>query len=258
MMAWADIAVSAGGSTCWEMALMGLPQVIICLADNQISNAEALEREAISVDLGWHQDITEERIAAELKILMLNSAKRLLMSQKSKALVDGNGGQRISNVITDNLLKLRPMHWEDCERVWGWVNDLSVRSGSFSETLITWKEHICWFRERSNSPFFYMALNQEDLPVGQVRFDQKESETIISLMIDGSFRNSGYGTNLIRIGCEKLFSNSNVMTVHAYLKPDNKASQTAFLRAGFKERPVTVYQGHSACHFILEKYQICI
>ena len=26
LMAWADIAVSGGGSTCWEMAFMGLPR----------------------------------------------------------------------------------------------------------------------------------------------------------------------------------------------------------------------------------------
>jgi hypothetical protein len=38
-------------------------------------------------------------------------------------------------------------------------------------------------------------------------------------MIDGGFRNSGHGTNLIRTGCEKIFSNSNIMAIHAYLKP---------------------------------------
>jgi len=71
LMEWADITVSAGGSTCWEMALMGLPQVIICLADNQISNAEVLDRDTISVNLGWHQDISEERIVWELRNLMM-------------------------------------------------------------------------------------------------------------------------------------------------------------------------------------------
>jgi spore coat polysaccharide biosynthesis predicted glycosyltransferase SpsG len=33
--AWADVAVSAGGSTCWELAFMGAPGLIITVAENQ-------------------------------------------------------------------------------------------------------------------------------------------------------------------------------------------------------------------------------
>src|SRR5205814_745091 len=30
-MAWADLAISAGGTTCWEIACMGLPNIILVL-----------------------------------------------------------------------------------------------------------------------------------------------------------------------------------------------------------------------------------
>ena len=41
-MAWADVCLAAGGSTCWELALMGLPSLLFILAANQQTNAEAL------------------------------------------------------------------------------------------------------------------------------------------------------------------------------------------------------------------------
>ena len=34
-MAWADVAIAAGGSTSWELAFMGLPSLLVILAENQ-------------------------------------------------------------------------------------------------------------------------------------------------------------------------------------------------------------------------------
>ncbi|HVS39009.1 MAG TPA: UDP-2,4-diacetamido-2,4,6-trideoxy-beta-L-altropyranose hydrolase, partial [Gemmataceae bacterium] len=34
-MAWADVAIAAGGTTTWERALMALPSLVMILADNQ-------------------------------------------------------------------------------------------------------------------------------------------------------------------------------------------------------------------------------
>src|SRR4029077_16311324 len=40
LMAWADLAVSGAGSTCWEMCWLGLPALLICVAPNQESSAQ--------------------------------------------------------------------------------------------------------------------------------------------------------------------------------------------------------------------------
>jgi RimJ/RimL family protein N-acetyltransferase len=138
--------------------------------------------------------------------------------------------------------------------VWKWANENSVRTVSFSDAFIPWEEHVRWFEERINRPYFYIALNQDDRPVGQIRFDQIQGETFISVMIDSHFRNWGYGAALIRLGCEKVFFSSDITAIHAYMKPDNEASRMAFVKAGFKELPKTVYQGHPAYHCILSRY----
>ncbi len=250
---WADIAVSAGGGTCWELAFMGLPGIIIVTADNQRGNADVMSRKQISVNLGWHQDISAEGIAVKLKHVMKNAEQRSWMSQRGQALVDGNGGRRLIKIIAGETLYLRPVLSDDCERVWKWANDPSVRAVSFSNNFISWEDHICWFRERKNRPFFYIALNQDDIPVGQVRFDQANDETIISFLIDSNHRNQGYGTALIKIACDKMFFNTSVVAIHAYVKLENGASRMAFMKVGFREMPETIFHDCLVYHLILTK-----
>src|SRR5262249_23119014 len=43
LMAWADIAISAAGNTCWELAFMGLPMLLVVLAENQRPGATSLD-----------------------------------------------------------------------------------------------------------------------------------------------------------------------------------------------------------------------
>lgn len=254
LMAWADVCISAGGSTCWELAFMGLPGIMLITAENQRGNVEALNREHVGINLGWSQDLSVEKITSHLEHLMMNAEMRSLILQRGQNLVDGHGGRRLCKIIAGETLRLRPVFAEDIERVWKWVNDYSVRAASFSEAFITWEEHIRWFQERISRPYFYLALNQDDLPIGQVRFDQKGPETVISVMIDAALRNRGYGVTLIKTACEEIFvSNSDVKAIHAYLKPDNEASRMAFIKAGFKETPDNVRHGYPACHFILVK-----
>jgi UDP-2,4-diacetamido-2,4,6-trideoxy-beta-L-altropyranose hydrolase len=99
LMAWADVSISAGGSTCWEQAFMGLPCLIIVTAENQRANAEALDRENIGINLGWHQDLLPERITSQLKQLTINLKLRVLISKQSQELVDGAGGRRVLQAL---------------------------------------------------------------------------------------------------------------------------------------------------------------
>ena len=53
VMDWADLAVSAGGSTCWELFYMKVPAILIILADNQKGVVETLCKREICFTLGW-------------------------------------------------------------------------------------------------------------------------------------------------------------------------------------------------------------
>jgi spore coat polysaccharide biosynthesis predicted glycosyltransferase SpsG len=95
LMAWADLAVSAGGSTCWEMAYMGLPNIVIVLADNQRLIAEKLHEFGAVLNLGWNTKLSVENIMQAVDLFLFSKEKRERCSIKAKELVDGKGGQLV-------------------------------------------------------------------------------------------------------------------------------------------------------------------
>jgi spore coat polysaccharide biosynthesis predicted glycosyltransferase SpsG len=94
LMGWADVAISAGGSTVWEMCLMGLPMITIVLADNQRLSADALSRYGASVNLGWYTDARKDTIITTLERLCADHDQRAAMSAAGRRLVDGRGAER--------------------------------------------------------------------------------------------------------------------------------------------------------------------
>ena len=95
LMAWADVAVSGAGSTFTELAYMGVPSILLVLAENQKNISRALARLGAAVDLGWHADVREDLLAKKLQELLRSSSARKQMSRIQRKLVDGLGARRI-------------------------------------------------------------------------------------------------------------------------------------------------------------------
>ena len=104
LMSWADVAVSAAGSTCWELALMGLPALLIILAENQAGIAHGLEEAGVAVNLGWCSQLSDSALAESLTSLIFDSAKRHNMSQKGRQLVDGYGQCRVLSALSHHAV----------------------------------------------------------------------------------------------------------------------------------------------------------
>ncbi len=94
-MAWADIAVSAGGSTCWELAFMGLPSVILINSDNQQAISEAFDAAGAAINLGWQHQGEPDTIAGTIQPLLVNKTARQTMGEIGQGLVDGLGLKRL-------------------------------------------------------------------------------------------------------------------------------------------------------------------
>ena len=99
LMASADMAVSAGGSTCWELAFMGLPALIIILSDNQRMVAEGLQEAGTAINLGWYNWISQSDIRKTLEKLAAGAEERAEMARRGRELVDGKGSKRLLKEI---------------------------------------------------------------------------------------------------------------------------------------------------------------
>ena len=100
LIAWADLGVSAAGSTCWELAFMGLPFVTVVLAENQRSIAANLARAGISRDLGWHEHVSAERLTSTFHELFEDAALRMDMGRRGQETVDGFGAERVARLLS--------------------------------------------------------------------------------------------------------------------------------------------------------------
>lgn len=99
VMAWADIAISAGGTTCWETAFMGLPNYLIPLVEHQEEVAKVLQREDAAIDGGPAGAVEDVRVVQGLDQLMANRDRRRRLSKQGRRLVDGGGSQRVVEVL---------------------------------------------------------------------------------------------------------------------------------------------------------------
>jgi UDP-2,4-diacetamido-2,4,6-trideoxy-beta-L-altropyranose hydrolase len=95
----ADLAIGAGGVSSLERCCLGLPSLLIVVADNQRGNADALARAGAAVIVGSSADASPARIASALRELAENPARRQAMSEAAFAVCDGGGAFRVVNAL---------------------------------------------------------------------------------------------------------------------------------------------------------------
>ena len=95
LMTWADLAITAGGSTCWEMCLIGLPMVAICIAENQRGIVRGLGAAGAALDAGDSGSFDAGRLADIVSATVVDQSLRRNLSLVARRLVDGRGADRV-------------------------------------------------------------------------------------------------------------------------------------------------------------------
>jgi len=255
LIAWADVAVSAAGSTCWEMCFLGLPAILVDVAPNQTPVAKELDRLGAAAHIGDAASASPEAIAARLKSLLDSQPARLTMSRQASRLVDGRGAERVVAAIRNGSLRLRKVEEGDCRVLWEWANDPAVRRVSFSNEPIPWERHVEWFHAKleDQNTLLYIALNGERVPVGHVRYDLNGSKAVMSINLAMAFRGKGYGGAIMELATDEVFRATETKAIHAFVKPDNQPSLKLFTNAGFGREATVAIRGQQAVHFVLDR-----
>ncbi len=94
-----DLAISAAGSTLYELAACGTPTLGIVLADNQLGIAEKMHEMGIINYLGWYHRIDNKRLINKIDELSKNIEARREISLKAQKLIDGKGVEEIAKYI---------------------------------------------------------------------------------------------------------------------------------------------------------------
>jgi UDP-2,4-diacetamido-2,4,6-trideoxy-beta-L-altropyranose hydrolase len=95
LMSRCDVAICGGGATCWELACLGVPSLVIVMADNQRRNADGLAEAGITMNLGEQAAVTPAAIEMAVERLLRDPEPRRRMADRGQALVDGHGVERL-------------------------------------------------------------------------------------------------------------------------------------------------------------------
>lgn len=100
LMLESDLAIGAAGTTALERCCLGLPSVVVILAENQRAGAKAMESQGVA-------RVIEHpgRVRAELCGIIdgLNACSESIekLSQNASQLTDGNGASRVGNIMRE-------------------------------------------------------------------------------------------------------------------------------------------------------------
>jgi len=245
LMAWADLAIATGGTTCWELAFMGVPSLLFIIANNQEKVAKGLDQNGIMVNLGWYNQGIGGFFSTQFLSLAGDASRRSQLSSTGRYLVDGLGGGRvISSLIgypgnggVAGDIHIRAAGHADALALWELSNDPGVRANSFHPDFIPLDHHLEWYQKKLSNQRCRMWILEVDGRIGgQIRFDRNEENTAtVGMSIISSLRSRGLGTRFLRSTCGQACNELGVTRLRGLVFRSNLASHKAFKKAGFKE-----------------------
>jgi UDP-2,4-diacetamido-2,4,6-trideoxy-beta-L-altropyranose hydrolase len=100
LMLAADLAISGGGQTTYELAASGTPTIAIRLFENQTENLKGFQERAALVWVGDVDDPNcEDQVRSALSKLASDPEARRELSARGRSLIDGRGAARTAKAI---------------------------------------------------------------------------------------------------------------------------------------------------------------
>ena len=237
----ADLAIGAGGATNWERLSLGLPSLVVTVADNQRPIAEELARLGLVRWLGDADAVGESQLREALEDI-IDTGLDGAWSHHCLEVVDALGTQRVCSMLlasAETPVSVRLATADDEDLLLEWANNPVTRQNAFNPDAISPLEHREWFQARlqdSDGCLLYIAETTLGVPLGQVRFDRRESEWEISYSIAPAFRGRGLGRRVLETAIHRLGQRQHHAVLFGQVQCENVASRRIFEALGFSTR----------------------
>ncbi|AKU16198.1 PseG/SpsG family protein [Luteipulveratus mongoliensis] len=108
LAAESDVAVSASGSSVWELLCLGVPTGVVCVVDNQRQGYTATVGEGVVAPVGVLDELRTDDAAraaavAELRSVLTDGDRRADLAALGQRLVDGQGRTRVADALLARL-----------------------------------------------------------------------------------------------------------------------------------------------------------
>jgi UDP-2,4-diacetamido-2,4,6-trideoxy-beta-L-altropyranose hydrolase len=99
LTAEADIGVGAAGSTTWERCVLGLPSVLVIVAENQRQAANAMAERGAALVIDAEADNFDAALDRAVMRLLTDAGLRRELAGKSAEICDGLGAPRVAEAF---------------------------------------------------------------------------------------------------------------------------------------------------------------
>lgn len=99
LMCEADLAIGAGGTMSWERCTLGLPAIVVTIADNQLEITQNLADRNVVEYLGHVGSLDGAQIQDAVREFMKDNDMLHLMSKNAMAMCDGDGCERVYEAV---------------------------------------------------------------------------------------------------------------------------------------------------------------
>ncbi len=223
------VSIGAPGMTSWERACLGLPSIIIPIADNQKHVAESLNKSGVS------EVVSMDAISSDLKPaldkLLQNYTAYL---DTSLGVCDGLGINRVvQEILDENPLRLVKANEGHIEIIYAWQSHEQTRKYSNNANVPSCDDHVAWMQRKlaSYTDYFYLAQMKETGEYcAAVRLDRvSENKYVISIFLNPECYGKKIGAKVLAL----IDEIHPVKEINAQVLIENSASQKLFERAGY-------------------------
>ena len=242
LMSEADLALGAGGVMLWERLCLGLPSLVISVAQNQRPQIDTMAAAGAIRFVGNHAEVTPGTIAQAVTTLAADEPARRALARTGRKLVDGRGALRVAAWIRALALGARDVQLDDAEDLLNWRTDDRNWQHNWEEAeKPDLAAHVAWLEARlANPDCVFRILTRGDEPVGIVRFDLGDGggSAYLSIYLLPAWHGQKLGL-AVYLAAERALRRSHpgVRHIVSRVHRDNMASERLHRDAGFEVEP---------------------
>lgn len=235
ILAETDLAIGAAGSSTWERCCLGVPTLVLVLADNQAAIAEAIDKAKAGILLGR---MGSDGWAGQLRGALAATGPGALaqMSRHAATCCDGSGLATVCGMIRSTAITVRKAARHDAETVWAWRYAGDAARFYRNPEVVALDEHVDWFLRALDDPSRHLLMVESDgQGIGHVRLDQDEDDRLacrVGICVSPAERGKGRAAAILAAAME-VGRRSGLVRFVAEVHARNEPSARLFQRLGF-------------------------
>lgn len=254
LMSEADLCIGAPGTTTWERCCLGLPSVLIGIAENQRRNAEILASSGAALVCGFLttelRDEILRKLTSALRQIGLAPDRLADQSQLARTLCDGRGIDRVMvnalppvELRDKALLSVRLAEATDEAILLTWQQAPETRRFALNPGVPTIAEHHAWFGAKLQSAGDLLLMAETGgAAAGYVRLDWRGDTRgsplyLISIATAPGHYRRGVAAAMLQLA-RRLAPGATLL---AQILPANTASIGLFRGLGYQLQPDGYY-----------------